>query len=164
MGSRTPWGFSNAWPEYSGRGWCLGHANLIIEMRPILRGSLEFRYGQTIAPRLPRKLILFLASVAGTRDYITRERHGHWGYHYHYLDSSKRRSDTLLTFDQASIPPAPPRLCWERHAEGDKFQARAGRWGTAKRQNVYSVCFPDTLRWSLSEFKRPGAGASTVWP
>jgi hypothetical protein len=144
--------------------WSLGTVILQIEARPILRGNIEFRETLQIAPALTDRMVAFLMKVPGTRDQIIREIHGHWGYHYHYLDETNRRSDTLLTFDQNSSSQANPTLSWERHADGDKFKARAQKWCDDKRESVYGVCFPDTKRWALSVFKRPASNAEPVWP
>ena len=98
-----------------------------------------------------------------TKNKILRENHGHWGYHYHYLDSRDRRSDALLTFDRKITNAAKPALCWERHAEGKKFKAQAGIWGPEKRKSVYSVCHPDALHFSLSDFNCPASDAESDW-
>lgn len=147
--------------------WTLGSVTYCLERRPVLRGEVEWRNVGPIAPDIPDRLVQYLASVPGTRDQIAREAHGHWGYHYHYLDSDKRRSDTLLTFGRGvggSTGSPSPILFWERHAEGQKFRARADSWRKRKRRNVYEVCYPDTLRFGLASFKRPASDALTVWP
>ncbi|SIT50851.1 hypothetical protein BN2476_960002 [Paraburkholderia piptadeniae] len=147
-----------------GKIWILGAVEFLIEERPILRGDIELRRTEPIAPGLPDVVVEYLVTVPGTRDQLTRETHGHWGYHYHYLDSRNRRSDTLLTFDRDSPSGIMPTLSWERHAEGQKFKARAAMWGIDKRESVYSVCRPDTLRFSLGDFKQPASDAEVVWP
>lgn len=144
--------------------WTLGEVDFQVDERPILRGGIELRKRVPIAAGIPEVVVAYLVTVPGTRDQLTRERHGHWGYHYHYLDRKNRRSDTLLTFDRDSPAAAMPILCWERHAEGQKFKARAAMWGTDKRESVYSACQPDTLRFSLGDFKRPASDAEVVWP
>lgn len=151
-------------PDQDGPVWTLGKVTFIYEQYSILRGAMELRRSEPIAAGLSEIMIAFLVAVPGTRDKITRENHGHWGYHYHYLDSKDRRSDTLLTFDQKSANAARPTLRWERHAEADGFKARAGTWGSDKRESVYSVCHPDTSRFNLSNFKRPASDAEIVWP
>lgn len=144
--------------------WAIGAVTYRAEKYPILRGEIELSKTEPIAAGIPEVVVEFLRTVPGTRDQITRENHGSWGYHYHYLDSRDRRSDTLLTFDRKSTNAANPDLCWEKHAEGDKFKARAGMWGAGKRESVYSVCHPDTSRFSLPDFKRPASDAELVWP
>lgn len=150
--------------DHGGQVWTIGAVTFSGEQYPILRGAIELRKTEPIAAGMPQVLVEFLVTVPGTRDKITRENHGHWGYHYHYLDSKDRRSDTLLTFDQNRSNLVTPTLCWERHAEAHGFQARAGKWGTEKRESVYSVCHPDTSRFSLLNFKRPASDAQIVWP
>jgi hypothetical protein len=135
-----------------------------VEQLPILRGEVELLKTEPIAVGIPDEVVEFLVTVPGTTDQITRESHGHWGYHYHYLDSKGRRSDTLLTFDRTSLNVTNPKLCWEKHAEGGKFKARAGAWGSDKRQSVYLVCHPHASKFGLSAFKRPASDAEIVWP
>jgi hypothetical protein len=144
--------------------WTLGAVTYRVSQRSILRGSIELRKTEPIAIGLPELAVYYFLSVPGIRDQLVRERHGHWGYHYHYVDSKSRRSDTLLTFDRNSIQPTTPCLCWERHAENGKFKARADLWGGEKRQSVYAACQPDISRFALSAFKRPAADAEVVWP
>ncbi|WBY02793.1 hypothetical protein PE066_04435 [Ramlibacter tataouinensis] len=141
----------------------LGEVTVRLHRREFLRGVVEARVKMPLTPPLSEPVFLYLASIPGLRDKLARENHGHWGYHYHYLDSKERRSDTLLAFDHQS-PPSKPMLLWERHAEGDKFKAKADSWGIGKRQSVYSVCEPDTKVWPLSAFKRSSKGALPVWP
>jgi len=145
--------------------WHFGKLTIVGSVEPFLRGHLERREVIPLVSDLPRSVALFLVSVPTTRDYVEREIHnGQWGYHYHYLDAKKRRSDTLLTFDAASPPNTQPKLCWEPHAETHTISARPEAWGSKKRESVYSVCFPDTTKWPLSVFKRPATNASPVWP
>jgi len=144
--------------------WSICAVTFCVEQFPILRGEVELRKTEPIAAAIPDEVVEFLVTVPGTTDQITRETHGHWGYHYHYMDGKGRRSDTLLTFDGGSTNVTNPNLCWERHAEGGKFKARAGAWGSVKRQSVYSVCHPHASKFGLSAFKRPASDAEIVWP
>lgn len=131
---------------------------------PFLRGVVESRLTKPLIQPLPEPVFQYLVTIPGLSDKLVRESHGHWGYHYHYLNSSEKRSDTLLTFDQSS-PSKTPTLLWERHGEGSyKFKARAERWGAGKRKSIYSVCEPDSRRWPLTAFKMPSAAAQKVWP
>jgi hypothetical protein len=141
----------------------LGAVTVRLHRRDFLRGVVETRVTLPLTPPLPERVFLYLVSIPGLKEKLTRENHGQWGYHYHYMDANERRSDTLLTFDQNSSASVPS-LLWERHAEGDKFKAKADKWGTGKRQSIYSVCQPDTRRWPLSAFKKPSVRASPVWP
>lgn len=150
----------------SGAGYApsLGRVVLRLEERPFLRGFVECRETVIIAPDLPESVFQFLLAIPGISDQLQRENHGHWGYHYHYVDARSRRSDTLLTFDQPTTDPNLPTLLWERHAERKGVKARARTWGPPKRESIYWVCYPDTERWNLSVFKRPSADAAVVWP
>lgn len=157
-------GVRNRRNHADGSTWTLGTVDLELEARPILRGEVELLRAVPIAPDLPDAVVEYLVTVPGTRDQLARERHGHWGYHYHYLDSKSRRSDTLLTFGRNAALGSLPTLCWERHAERQKFKARAFAWGADKRESIYSICHPDTLRFLLTDFKYPASTAEAVWP
>ncbi len=144
---------------------CFGNVTIRHRRRPFLRGHADFVEQRVIAPHLSAGFIALFKSVPETNRFLVRERHGHWGYHYHYLDMRKRRSDTLLTFDHRLGDSPQPTLCWERHAENkSEFSAKAEQWGTAKCKSVYDVCLPDTKKWQLTDFKTPGKGALPVWP
>ena len=159
-----PGGVNDGAYRHGDSAWAIGAVTFSVEQFPILRGEAELRKTEPIAAGIPDFVVAFLVTVPGIKDKITRENHGHWGYHYHYLDGKGRRSDTLLTFDSKSVNVTSPNLCWERHAEGDKFKARAGAWGSDKRQSVYSVCHPHASKFGLSAFKRPASNAAIVWP
>ncbi len=145
-------------------GWSIGTVVYHLENRPVLRGNIELCNTEPIGGNISERLVQYLIAIPGIRDQLMRERHGHWGYHYHYIDDSKRRSDTLLTFDHRTSSIPSPALWWERHAEHHNFKARANLWGVEKRESVYSACIPDTLRFGLQDFKCPKANAEVVWP
>lgn len=144
--------------------WTLGTVVFRIERRSVLRGNIDLCKTEPIGVNVPQTLVQYLVAIPGTKDQLIREKHGHWGYHYHYLDDRERRSDTLLTFDHRISNTPRPFLWWERHSEREKFKARADRWGIEKRESVYSVCVRDTSHISLQNFKRPKAEAQIVWP
>ncbi|MFG6508155.1 MULTISPECIES: hypothetical protein [unclassified Sulfitobacter] len=148
--------------------WSLGTENIRGPLIPFLRGELEPVRKVVVAPNLPYTVVLFFLSISGLREHLVREVHGHWGYHYHYLDSKRRRSDTLLTFQQK--PKTLPKgrhvrvLTWERHSEKSHFPARATRWGAKKRESVYQACIDDSAKRSLSDFKIPAKHSEVLWP
>lgn len=121
-----------------GKFWSFGAETIRGPLIPFLRGELEPVRRVVIAPNLPETIVLFFLSIPGLRDLLVRERHGHWGYHYHYLDSQRRRSDTLLTFEQQlrKLPCGQQAkvLTWERHSEKSHFSARAASWGEKKER------------------------------
>lgn len=143
--------------------WNLGTVVFRLECSPIMRGFMELRKSEPICPDISEAVVQYLLTIPNSRDRLKRENHGHWGYHYHYLDSKERRSDTLLTFDRSSSNAINPTLFWERHSENNGFKARAEKWGDGKRENVYGVCYPDTLRFTLKDFKHPASDAKIVW-
>lgn len=151
-----------------GGRWSLGTVELRGPLIPILRGSIEPVRRVVIAPRLPAGVVLFFLSIDGLRDLLVREVHGHWGYHYHYLDAKERRSDTLLTFEQNLRTLRPGQqvrvVTWERHAEKSKFKARAWDWADKKRESVYRACITDSAKRALTDYKVPAKDAEIVWP
>lgn len=148
--------------------WSLGKEKIRGPIIPFLRGELEPVRSVIVAPDLPEPIVVLFLSISGLRDQLVREIHGHWGYHYHYLDAKGRRSDTLLTFEQKPMELGGGQqarvLTWERHSENSHFAARAGSWGGKKRESVYEACVGDSDKRSLSDFKTPAKDAETVWP
>lgn len=147
--------------------WSLGTEEFRGHLIPFLRGELEPVRRVVVAPGLPDGVVILFLSIPRLRDLLERENHG-WGYHYHYLDSKSRRSDTLLTFEhelrtlqdgqQVRV------LTWERHSEKGHFAARAARWGDKKRESVYAACTDDSAKRALSDYKLPAKDAEAVWP
>lgn len=138
--------------------WSLGAEEFRGQLITFFRGALEPVRRVVVAPRLPASVVTLFLSIPGLRDLLKRENHG-WGYHYHYLDAKRRRSDTLLTFEhelstlqcgqQVKV------LTWERHSENGHFAARAARWGDRKRKSVYAACTNDNVKRALSDYKLP---------
>ncbi|MDF2232397.1 hypothetical protein P2H44_07495 [Albimonas sp. CAU 1670] len=148
--------------------YCLGTERIYYRPIPVLRGSLQPVKVFVLAPRLGRVLYTLFVTIPGLKDKLMREIHGHWGYHYHYLNAKNKRSDTLLTFKpEPRVDTRGARvrvLTWEYHSEGKHFNARPYRWGDAKRRSVYDACINDSSNRELSTFKRPSGKAENVWP
>lgn len=148
--------------------WSLGAEEIHGPLLPFLRGNLEPILRVVVAPALPENVVILFLTIPGLREILTRENHGHWGYHYHYLDAKKRRSDTLLTFDRKLKTQHGGQkdkvVTWEKHSEASHFKARAATWGDKKRQSVYKACVGDSTKRNLNDFKKPGKDAETLWP
>ncbi len=148
--------------------WSLGTEEVRGSPIPFLRGQLEPVRRVVVAPNLPEPVVILFLSIAGLKDHLVRERHGHWGYHYHYLDRRMRRSDTLLTFERTPLKLSDGQqvrvLTWERHSENNHFSARAASWGDKKRESVYEACIGDSGKRALADFKKPAKDAEPVWP
>lgn len=148
--------------------WSLGAEEIRGPLIPILRGRLEPVLRVVVAPYLPENVVALFLTIHGLKELLKRENHGHWGYHYHYLDAKERRSDTLLTFARRLKTLPDGRnvkvVTWERHGETSLFAARAGTWGANKRESVYRACVGDSSRRNLNDFKRPANDAQTLWP
>lgn len=150
------------------KDWSLGTEEVRGSLIPFLRGQLEPVRRVVVAPNLSEPVVILFLSIPGLKDHLVRERHGHWGYHYHYLDRRMRRSDTLLTFERTPLTmPGGQQvriLTWERHSENNHFSARAASWGDKKRESVYQACISDSGKRSLADFKKPAKDAELVWP
>lgn len=148
--------------------WSLGVEEIRGPLIAFLRGKLEPVRRIVVAPDLPGNVLALFLTIPGIKGLLKREIHGHWGYHYHYLDAKERRSDTLLTFDpQVKTLPDGQQVkvvTWERHSETSHFAARAATWGAKKRQSVHEACVRDSAKRKLIDFKKPGKDADAIWP
>lgn len=141
--------------------------------KPILRGVVDRYFVYPVSPPLSSALFYRVTALPGLDDVLVREQHDVFGWHYHYCDQRKRRSDTLLSFDRKRTPkPASANptqvqvpLCWESHGVNKaKFRARPERWVDAKRQTIYTACTPDLAITPPLTFKPPSKEAQDVWP
>lgn len=151
----------------SGEFWSLGTFEWQGEHRSIYRGVLQPTCYLPISRPLGSKLTAFLITIAGDSDLLKRENHGHFGWHYHYLNFKKERSNVILCFDRhAKLAEGDHRpLFWEKHSEGrSKFKARPDSWGEAKRLSIYASCEPDLSNWPIESFKQASKEARAVWP
>ncbi len=128
--------------------------------RSFYRGFLDKRRTIPLLQRSSPDVIHFLQKVPKFGDHLKRENHAHFGIHYHYLDSSKRRSDTVLCFK----PPTPWPLFAEKHAQKSAhFAARPRAWSEDRRKTVYDVLSPEKGRFKTVEFRRPSSDSALVW-
>ena len=148
--------------------WSLGAEEIRRPLIPFLRGNLEPILRVVVAPALPENVVAFFLTIPRLKELLKREIHGHWGYHYHYLDANGRRSDTLLTFDRQLKTLSGGKkvrvVTWEKHSESSHFKARAASWGAKKRESVYKACAGDSFKLNLNDFKKPTKDAQALWP
>lgn len=157
-----------------GESWVYGVVPRSAPLRTITRGFLQPVRRVPLVPGVPEKVVLYLITMLPDgRDGLDRDRHGGVGYHYHYLDRNRRRSDVILSFDTRWDPPAttPPHpdqalrpLFVETHAEGKAhFTAKPWNWCDEKRLSMYEVCARDLLR-GIDLFRCAANGSDAVWP
>lgn len=159
-------------PIPSGETYSLGSIVRRAPIRMIARGFVEPVRRTPLVERLPNQVALYLIGIPGGRDFLEREQHG-FGWHYHYLDARRRRSDIILCWDTRWKPPADPTIPWhdrtrplfqEKHGEGSRdFPARPELWRAPKKESMYEACRPD-LKRQISEFKCAADKARIVWP
>jgi hypothetical protein len=136
-------------------------------MRNIHIGFIEPVLRVPIISRLPQTVIAFLLAIPGERDLLKREHHNQVGWHYHYLNFKKARSNLVLCWDTRAVGQkgTDHPLFQENHAEGrSDFKARPDTWGLTKKKSMHDACAPDLDRWPLSTFRCASAKANAVWP
>jgi hypothetical protein len=148
------------------RGLGFGTHKIAAPVRKIHRGFLQPVLQVPIVDRVPDRVMAFLIGLPGGRDYLDREHHDHVGWHYHYLNSDKRRSDVGLCWDtKASLDVNRHPLFQETHGAGHTtFTARPELWGATKRESMHQACLPDLRAWKLHEFRCASSKSSPVWP
>ena len=142
----------------------LGEIFLEREEFPIVRGSLRLVQHRPIISSVSVITAQFLQRV-DKRHVVIRENHGDWGYHFHYCDAKKKRSDTIFSFREKLNKNGNKVVFHEGHAEGKSaFHARVDLWGRKKKESAYSACLIGVGKFTLADFKKPGASAETLWP
>jgi hypothetical protein len=141
----------------------LGEYGLITQhlgRRSFYNGFLDKRRTVPLLQKSSPDVIRFLEKVPKFGDYVKRENHAHFGIHYHYLNSSKKRSDTVLCLKA----PAPWPLFAEKHAERSAhFAARPRGWSEDRRRAVYGIISSEKKRFKGSDFRSPSKGSALVW-
>ncbi len=153
--------------------WSFGEAMIFRgSERTILRGFLVPRRKVPILRRVPDDIALFLISIDDGEDYLTREDHG-MGWHYHYQNWRKERSNVILSWDTRWREPAPQTkpptqraLFVEPHGEKNNaaFVAQPRLWSEKKRKSMYDVCLPDLTKWSIDKFRCAANKSLVVHP
>ena len=121
-----------------------------------------------ILTQVPVQVVLYLITIDRGEDYLQNETHSGVGWHYHYLDWRKRRSDVVLCWDTRWITTGPPSkrgLFVEKHADGGKpFKAKPNSWGDRKRGTMYAVCEADLKKRRIDEYRCAADKAEAVYP
>lgn len=152
-------------PLDDGGVWSLGTCDLRFNHRAIYKGFLEPIFRKPIVDELPDRVLKALISI-GEDDILWRERGGGVGWHYHYMNAARQRSDVLLAWDtRAKIGHGSRGIFSERHAErGKEFIARPDLWRNRKRESIHTACRHDLDKWALSDFRNASNKADVVWP
>jgi hypothetical protein len=151
----------------SGEYWTLGSVTITFPIRSIYGGFVEPARRIPIIRHVPESVVAFLLTIPGGRDLLEREHHGQVGWHYHYLDFKRRRSNVVLCWDTRAtrvIGKDHP-LFQEHHGEGHaEFPARPDLWGPTKKVSMHGACAPDLDTWPLNAFRCASSKAEPVWP
>lgn len=152
--------------------WSLGATTVRFEPTEFHRGYIQALVRIPFAVPLSDRVVAFISIADG--DWLERETHN-MGYHYHYLDRNKRRSNVILCWDTRAPRPDDldknavcdwRPLFWEHHGEGHaKFEARPERWGQFKRETAFAACRRDLRRgWPITAFKPASNDAQPLYP
>lgn len=160
-------------PQVDRDRWSFGEAIIFRGFeRTILRGFLVPRRKVPILQRVPDDVALFLLCIDDGEDYLTRENHG-MGWHYHYQNWRKERSNVILSWDTRwceptpqTKPPTQRALFVEPHGEKNNadFEAKPWLWREKKRKSMYEACSPDLVKWQIGEFKCAADKSEVVHP
>ncbi len=148
--------------------WHFGEFTQRAPIRQILRGFLEPVRRFPIVQRIPELVVHYLISLPDNGDYLKRERHANFGWHYHYMPDENTISDVILSWDTRWATTAPHALrpiFQEKHGEGRyHFEAKPWLWGDVKRESMHRACVRDLDKWSLDTFRCASDKAQPVWP
>ena len=160
-------------PKLGRQNWTFG-AKVAISAAPlpIHRGFLLPQRHVAIRTRVPELVVLYLITIDEGEDYLENEAHSGVGWHYHYLDWRKNRSNVVLCWDARwtdpcpqTTPPARRGLFVEKHAEkGKLFRAKPWMWGEKKRETMYQVCTADLRKRPINEFRCASNNSELVYP
>ncbi|MHA0336783.1 hypothetical protein [Sphingomonas sp. ABOLF] len=154
--------------------YTLGEWQQRAPLRQIVRGFVEPVRRVPLVSRVPEPVVLYLVhKLPGGAESLKREHHKGVGWHYHYLDKRKGRSNVVLCWDtrweaakteEERKAQGPRPIFWEHHGEGNAdFSAQPSLWGDPKRQSMREVCAGD-LKRNISEFRPASDDAEPVWP
>jgi hypothetical protein len=147
--------------------WTLGSRTKLFPIRSIHIGFIEPVLRAPIVPRLSETVVAFLLAIPGERDLLKREHHNQVGWHYHYLDFKRARSNLVLCWDTRAVRQTGQDhpLFQETHGEGHSdFPARPDLWGITKKKSMHDACTPDLDSWPLSTFRCASNKSGPVWP
>lgn len=153
--------------------WTFGTAMILRGApREIHRGFLQPLRRVPILTGVTQRVAHYLITIDEGEDYLENETHSGVGWHYHYLDWRKQRSNVVLCWDTRwtapnpqTKPPARRGLFVEKHAEkGKPFRAQPWKWGTKKRETMYEVCSADLGGRTIGEYRCASNKADLVYP
>ena len=150
-----------------GEFWTFGSVILNFPIRAIHGGFVEPLMRAPIIAHVPETVVAFLLEIPRERDLLDRERHNQVGWHYHYLDFKRARSDIVLCWDTHVVRQKgrDHPLFQETHGKGHAaFTARPDLWGPTKKKSMHYACAPDLDTWPLNDFRCASAKAGPVWP
>lgn len=159
-------------PQTERDRWTFGEAlTLRGSPRDIVRGFLQPLRVEPMLRRVPDSIALYLITIDDGEDFLKRENHN-MGWHYHYINWRKDRSNVILSWDTrwkapgSQTTPASRRgLFVEPHGEkGADFTARPDLWGLKKRISMYDACSSDLATWPIDEFKCASNDSNLVYP
>ncbi len=143
----------------------LGTVTFYGKLRQIHAGFVQPVLRLPVVTPLPDRVIAFLRQIPGDDEWLQGENHSNLGYHYHYLNAKKERSDVALCWDTRADPTTPHPLFQEKHGEShSKFPGRPDLWGKNKRWTIHEACAKDLKRWTLDKFRMACDKAGPVWP
>jgi hypothetical protein len=147
--------------------WTLGSTIKSFPIRTIHIGFIEPVLRVPIIPRLSETVVAFLLDIPGERDLLKREHHNQVGWHYHYLNFKRERSNIILCWDTRAARQSGQEhpLFQETHGEGHAdFPGRPDLWGITKKKSMHDACGPDLDSWPLHAFRCASKKAGPVWP
>ncbi len=153
--------------------WKFGTAMTVrTSPRPIHRGFLQPLTRVSILANVPDHVAMYLITITDGEEYLKRERHDVIGWHYHYLNDHKIRSDVVLCWDTRWNAPDPQTkssarrgLFVEKHAEkGKRFIAKPHLWGSQKRNTMYDACLADLKKRKITEYRCAANKSELVYP
>ncbi|MES2291561.1 MAG: hypothetical protein V4530_17680 [Pseudomonadota bacterium] len=160
-------------PQSERDRWTWGEAIIFRgSEREIFRGSLVPTRRVPILRCIPDDVALYLISIDEGGSFLNRENHN-MGWHYHYLDWRKDRSNVILSWDTRWKTPGSQTktqtlrgLFVEPHGEkrNADFVARPDLWGPKKRISMYEACSPDLSSWPINQFKCASNNSDVVYP
>jgi hypothetical protein len=147
--------------------WTLGSRAKRGPIRNIHAGFLEPVLRLPLVRRVPERVVAFLLAIPGDRDLLKREHHNQVGWHYHYLNFRRARSNIVLCWDTRATRKAGQvyPLFQETHGEDHAdFAGRPDLWGPTKKESMHEACVPDLDKWPLDSFRCASNKAGPVWP
>lgn len=133
-----------------------------ISEHEIHRGSLDlYRSTTMVTPSTTPNIYFAILDLSKVHKghVLLSENHDSHGYHFHYADANRRRSDVIFTLKDDCSTDNETVVTWQKHAvHKSAFPAHVRAWGTKKRRSASDVCIGDKRRNSrkIADYVRPG--------